>query len=190
MSRSPGPLLTAPPSSSPAATISSLVRGPSPQPPPPTSAAVFASTATIISGRSSAPGRRLRHPRLRRRTSQHPRCAPGQAVATERRRRHAPFLQLCRVRRNERVRRAPCKTKNLEPGPELSGRMRSRQSSSTLIGSPSSQRIPHLIPQPPQAQLLLNAYLLEKALYELLYELDNRQAWIRIPLAGILTLLQ
>ena len=49
---------------------------------------------------------------------------------------------------------------------------------------------PHLIPQPQQAQLLLNAYLLEKALYELLYELDNRQTWVRIPLAGIVTLLQ
>jgi maltose alpha-D-glucosyltransferase/alpha-amylase len=49
---------------------------------------------------------------------------------------------------------------------------------------------PHLIPQPPQAQLLLNAYLLEKALYELLYELNNRPAWVRIPLAGILALPQ
>lgn len=49
---------------------------------------------------------------------------------------------------------------------------------------------PYLIPQPAEAQLLLNGYLLEKALYELLYELDNRQAWVRIPLAGILTLLQ
>jgi maltose alpha-D-glucosyltransferase/alpha-amylase len=49
---------------------------------------------------------------------------------------------------------------------------------------------PKLIPQPAQAQLLLNAYLLEKALYELLYELDNRPAWVRIPLAGILTLPQ
>ena len=46
-----------------------------------------------------------------------------------------------------------------------------------------------LIPQPAQAQLLLNAYLLEKSLYELLYELDNRPTWIRIPLAGILALL-
>jgi maltose alpha-D-glucosyltransferase/alpha-amylase len=35
---------------------------------------------------------------------------------------------------------------------------------------------------------LLNAYLLEKALYELLYELNNRPAWLSIPLAGILTL--
>ena len=48
----------------------------------------------------------------------------------------------------------------------------------------------HLIPQPPEAQLLLNAYLLEKALYELLYELNNRPAWVRIPLAGILALPQ
>jgi maltose alpha-D-glucosyltransferase/alpha-amylase len=47
---------------------------------------------------------------------------------------------------------------------------------------------PNLIPQPPQANILLNAYLLEKALYELLYELNNRPAWVRIPLAGILTL--
>ncbi len=47
---------------------------------------------------------------------------------------------------------------------------------------------PHLIPQPEQAQLLLNAYLLEKSLYELLYELNNRPAWVRIPLAGILAL--
>ncbi len=48
---------------------------------------------------------------------------------------------------------------------------------------------PHLMPQPRQAQLLLNAYLLEKSLYELLYELDNRPTWVRIPLAGILALL-
>ena len=47
---------------------------------------------------------------------------------------------------------------------------------------------PHLTPQPPQADRMLNAYLLEKALYELLYELNNRPAWVRIPLAGILAL--
>jgi maltose alpha-D-glucosyltransferase/alpha-amylase len=49
---------------------------------------------------------------------------------------------------------------------------------------------PHLTPQPRQANRLLNAYLLEKALYELLYELNNRPAWVRIPLAGILALPQ
>ena len=47
---------------------------------------------------------------------------------------------------------------------------------------------PALLPSEQQAQRLLEAYLLEKALYELLYELNNRPAWLRIPLAGILTL--
>ncbi len=47
---------------------------------------------------------------------------------------------------------------------------------------------PHLMPQAGEAQLLLNAYLLEKSLYELLYELNNRPAWVRIPLTGILAL--
>ncbi len=35
---------------------------------------------------------------------------------------------------------------------------------------------------------LLDACLLEKATYELMYELNNRPTWVRIPLAGILTL--
>jgi maltose alpha-D-glucosyltransferase/alpha-amylase len=47
---------------------------------------------------------------------------------------------------------------------------------------------PDLLPPSEQAQQLLNAYLLEKALYEVLYELNNRPAWLRIPLAGILAL--
>ncbi len=47
---------------------------------------------------------------------------------------------------------------------------------------------PTLLPEPAQAQALLNAYLLEKALYELLYELNNRPTWVRIPLLGILSL--
>jgi maltose alpha-D-glucosyltransferase/alpha-amylase len=40
------------------------------------------------------------------------------------------------------------------------------------------------------AQLLLDVYLLEKALYELAYELNNRPDWARIPLQGILQLLE
>jgi len=47
---------------------------------------------------------------------------------------------------------------------------------------------PALLPPPQQSQSLLCAYQLEKALYELLYELNNRPAWLRIPLAGILAL--
>ena len=47
---------------------------------------------------------------------------------------------------------------------------------------------PALLPSPERSQALLAAYMMEKALYELLYELNNRPAWIRIPLAGILRL--
>jgi maltose alpha-D-glucosyltransferase/alpha-amylase len=45
-----------------------------------------------------------------------------------------------------------------------------------------------LLPPPPQAQVLLDAYLFEKALYELLYELNNRPSWLHIAIAGILSL--
>ena len=36
---------------------------------------------------------------------------------------------------------------------------------------------------------LLDAFLIEKAIYELAYELNNRPDWIRIPLRGIRDLL-
>jgi maltose alpha-D-glucosyltransferase / alpha-amylase len=41
-----------------------------------------------------------------------------------------------------------------------------------------------------ELDILLNIYLFEKALYELGYELNNRPDWLRIPLTGILQLLQ
>jgi maltose alpha-D-glucosyltransferase/alpha-amylase len=37
---------------------------------------------------------------------------------------------------------------------------------------------------------LLQACVLEKAMYELTYELNNRPGWVRIPLSGILTLVE
>jgi maltose alpha-D-glucosyltransferase/alpha-amylase len=41
-----------------------------------------------------------------------------------------------------------------------------------------------------ELSLLLHGYLLDKAVYELGYELNNRPTWVRIPLDGILQLLQ
>jgi maltose alpha-D-glucosyltransferase/alpha-amylase len=38
-------------------------------------------------------------------------------------------------------------------------------------------------------QVLLDAFLLEKALYEVKYELNNRPTWVDIPLKGILSLM-
>jgi trehalose synthase-fused probable maltokinase len=39
-----------------------------------------------------------------------------------------------------------------------------------------------------QRKILLDAFLLQKALYEVAYELNNRPDWVRIPLRGILSL--
>jgi maltose alpha-D-glucosyltransferase/alpha-amylase len=47
--------------------------------------------------------------------------------------------------------------------------------------------LPH---HPEEFQILLEAFCLEKALYELGYELNNRPAWVQLPLRGILQLLE
>ncbi|MEP6671328.1 MAG: putative maltokinase [Chthoniobacter sp.] len=41
-----------------------------------------------------------------------------------------------------------------------------------------------------QENRLLEAFLLEKALYEVVYEINNRPTWLPIPLRGMLTLLE
>ncbi len=40
-----------------------------------------------------------------------------------------------------------------------------------------------------QRRVLFDAFLLQKALYEVAYELNNRPDWVRIPLRGILSLI-
>ncbi|MGZ5475698.1 MAG: maltose alpha-D-glucosyltransferase [Thermoanaerobaculia bacterium] len=47
----------------------------------------------------------------------------------------------------------------------------------------------HLPKTMPEIEVLLDAHLLEKALYEVVYELNNRPDWLRIPLHGVLDLL-
>ena len=48
---------------------------------------------------------------------------------------------------------------------------------------------PELLPQAEEAKTMLACLLLEKAFYELLYELNNRPTWLSIPMRGLLTLL-
>jgi maltose alpha-D-glucosyltransferase/alpha-amylase len=52
----------------------------------------------------------------------------------------------------------------------------------------SAEANPSLFPQAKEAQTMLLALLLEKASYELLYELNNRPAWLLIPLEGLLSI--
>ena len=91
--------------------------------------------------------------------------------------------------------RNPAAARGLEPWAQLWQNAASTQFvhawHTTMLAAESSApsgHALHLTPQPAQAQRMLDAYLLEKALYELLYELNNRPAWVRIPLAGILSL--
>lgn len=49
----------------------------------------------------------------------------------------------------------------------------------------------HLLPEDPQElKILLDAYFLEKAVYEIGYELNNRPDWVKVPLRGILHLME
>jgi len=48
----------------------------------------------------------------------------------------------------------------------------------------------HLPKDPASVEVLLSAYLIEKAVYEVVYELNNRPDWVRIPVRGLLDLLE
>jgi maltose alpha-D-glucosyltransferase/alpha-amylase len=48
-----------------------------------------------------------------------------------------------------------------------------------------------LLPSTPeQLRILLDAFLLEKVIYELAYELNSRPDWVKVPLQGILQLIE
>jgi maltose alpha-D-glucosyltransferase/alpha-amylase len=47
-----------------------------------------------------------------------------------------------------------------------------------------------LPPNPEHLKILLDAFLLEKAVYEIGYELNNRPNWINVPLRGVLQLME
>jgi trehalose synthase-fused probable maltokinase len=48
----------------------------------------------------------------------------------------------------------------------------------------------HLVPSGASMDKLLRVFELEKAVYELRYELNNRPEWVKIPVAGIVRMLE
>ncbi len=64
-------------------------------------------------------------------------------------------------------------------------------SSGFLISYLSSVEQAKLLPDnPEQRRILLDTYLLEKAVYEIGYELNNRPDWLKVPLQGILQMIR
>ena len=86
--------------------------------------------------------------------------------------------------------------RGLGPAPDLQARVRagarlwtSWVSTAFLAGYLAAAGAPIVPSDSGSAQLLLDAFLIDKAAYELGYELNNRPGWAWIPLTGLLTLL-
>ena len=45
-------------------------------------------------------------------------------------------------------------------------------------------------PAGPAAKAFLNFFVLEKALYEIIYEAENRPNWVGIPLGGVVSMIE
>jgi maltose alpha-D-glucosyltransferase/alpha-amylase len=54
----------------------------------------------------------------------------------------------------------------------------------------TASNTPFLPAAPEELERLLDAFVLDKAIYELNYELNNRPAWVQIPVEGILQLIE
>ncbi len=118
---------------------------------------------------------------------------PARSLA-ERRRKQSPLKDVAGMLRSFNyaafsglqrfAQRRPEDARNLERWAQLWG---NAVTTSFLIGYRQTfANAPGLLPDPETAETMLRLALLEKALYELQYELNNRPDWVRIPLAGIL----
>jgi len=76
------------------------------------------------------------------------------------------------------------------PAAQLAARWQAEATGRFLLEyKKTAGRAPFLPPSPAELEVLLKLHLLEKALYELGYELNNRPAWLPIPLGGIAEIL-
>jgi maltokinase len=72
-----------------------------------------------------------------------------------------------------------------EPPPEWESRARAE-----FLAGYRSTIDPTLVPSGAAMDKLLAVFELEKAVYELRYELNHRPDWLRIPVAGLLRMLE
>ena len=142
------------------------------------SAASSASTATTTSARRSGRDERLGDHRLRGRAGPLARRAAPQALAAARRGRDAALVRLRRLGRAR-----SCTASSRPP----TGRTARARSSSAATSTRSSR--PCCRAAREAIDRLLAIFELEKAVYELRYELDHRPDWVSIPVAGIERLL-
>ena len=129
---------------------------------------------------------RLRDRGLRRRAFAPARGAAREAFAAARRRGHAAFVRLCGGGR-------PATGHASEPGRPRTRRPRAGAMAAGNDATPSSPgyrnaiaRSRRRIRATTSAHRLIDAFTLEKALYELRYELANRPDWVAIPLDAML----
>ena len=131
-------------------------------------------------GQTLAHAARLGDHRLRGRAGAAAARAPPEALAAARRGQHAALVRVRRPRRSRSCAdgRAPA---------DFEQRARER-----VPRAATCERVdPTLLPAGEAAVTnLLSIFELEKAIYELQYELDNRPDWVAIPVAGIRRLLE
>ena len=105
----------------------------------------------------------------------------------ERRRKRSPLRDVAGMLRSFAYAASAAEQQRGTAGAGGLGGARARRRSSRATSRPSTRRL--LPPGQEAIGKLLSVFELEKAVYELRYELNNRPDWVGIPVAGIVRLL-
>jgi len=121
---------------------------------------------------------------------------PARPLA-ERRRKQSPLKDVAGMLRSfdyamhSAVRRVSADRPDLVPALlPLAQRWQSEAVRAYLEAYRATMSLSALLPDEPAVQAVLDFFVMEKALYELAYELDNRPDWVAIPLRGIASAVQ